>query len=149
MAIPRVVIPLALAAATAYAQLPDAPGKDAVMQVCATCHGPEVIEGHHQSRDEWVATIQNMITRGAEGTEEQFSAVLNYLVKNFGPKLAKVNVNQASAADLQSGLGLTEKEAAAIVKQREKAPFKAIEDLKKVPDLDYKKIEAQKDRVEF
>ena len=149
MAIPRLVIPLAFAAATAYAQLPDAPGKEAVMALCATCHGPEVIAGHHQSRDEWVSTIQNMITRGAEGTEEQFTAVLNYLVKNFGPQAVKVNVNQATAADLQSGLGLTDKEAAAIVKQREKGPFKAIEDLKKVPDLDYKKIEAQKDRIVF
>jgi competence protein ComEA len=149
MAIPRLVIPLAFAAATAYAQLPDAPGKEAVMALCATCHGPEVIAGHHQSRDEWVSTIQNMITRGAEGSEEQFTAVLNYLVKNFGPQAVKVNVNQATAADLQSGLGLTDKEAAAIVKQREKGPFKAIEELKKVPDLDYKKIEAQKDRIVF
>ena len=149
MAISRFVIPLAFASATAFAQLPDGPGKEAVQQVCGSCHGVDVIEGHHQSRDEWVATVQNMIQRGAEGTEEQFNAVLGYLVKNFGPQLPKVNVNQASAADLQSGLGLTDKEAAAIVKQREKAQFKAIEDLKKVPDLDYKKIEAQKDRVIF
>ena len=144
----RFSLPLAFALATAaYAQLPDGPGKDAVLQVCATCHGPEVIAGHHQSRDEWVSTIQKMITEGAQGTEEQFNAVLSYLVKNFGPQLPRINVNQASAADLQSGLGLTEKEAAAIVKQREKGPFKTIEDLKKLPDLDYKKIEAQKDRV--
>ena len=143
----RFSLPLALALATAaYAQLPDGPGKDAVVQVCGMCHGAEVVAGHHQSRDEWVSIIQKMITEGAEGTEEQFNAVLTYLVKNFGPA-TRINLNQASAADLQSGLGLTEKEAAAIVKQREKAPFKTIEDLKKVPDLDYKKIESQKDRV--
>jgi competence protein ComEA len=149
MAIPRLVIPLAFAAATAFAQLPDGPGKEAVQQVCSNCHGVEVVAGHHQSRDEWVSTLQNMIQRGAEGTEEQFTAVLNYLVKNFGPELPKINVNQASAADLQSGLGLTDKEAAAVVKQREKGAFKALEDLKKIPDLDYKKIEAQKDRIAF
>jgi competence protein ComEA len=132
-----------------YAQLPDGAGKDAVLQICGNCHEPTVIQGHHLSRDEWVSTIQKMITEGAQGTEDQFNAILGYLVKNFGPQLPKVNVNQASAADLQSGLGLSEKEAAAVVKQREKGAYKTVEDLKKVPDLDYKKIEAQKDRVIF
>jgi competence protein ComEA len=147
----RFALPLALAlAAAAHAQLPDGPGKDAVLQVCATCHGPEVIVGHRQSRDEWVSTMQQMITEGAQGTEEQFNAVLGYLVKNFGPQVVKININQASAADLQSGFGITEKEAAAIVKHRtEKGAFKVLEDLKKVPDLDYKKIEIQKDRLAF
>ena len=61
-----------------------------------------------------------------------------------------VNVNKASAADLESGLALTAKEAAAIVKYRtDKGAFKAVDDLKKVPDLDFKKIEAQKDRLVF
>jgi hypothetical protein len=40
---------------------------------------------HRQSRDEWVATIQKMIVAGAEGSEDQFTAVLSYLSKNFGP----------------------------------------------------------------
>ena len=144
----RFTLPLALAL-TAFAQddLPDGAGKEAFLQVCGSCHDAGVVAGHRQTRDEWVNTVQQMITRGAEGTEEQFNSTLTYLVKNFGPKAAAVNINQSSAADLQSSLGLSEKEAAAIVKQREKAQFKTIEDLKKVPDLDYKKIESQKDRV--
>ena len=148
MGILRLAISLTLAS-TAFAQLPDGPGKEAVLQVCGACHGVEVLSGHRQGRDEWVSTLQNMIQRGAEGTEEQFNAVLGYLVKNFGPQLPKVSVNQAPAAELQSELGLSEKEAAAIVKQRAKAAFKTVEDFKKVPDLDYKKIEAQKDRLTF
>jgi len=47
-------------------------------------------------------------------------------------------------------LGLLEREAEAIVKYRtDKGPFKTLEDLKKVPDLDFKKVEAQKDRLVF
>ena len=137
-------------AASALAQLPDGPGKDATQQICATCHSLDLLPNHRQSRDEWVSTIQKMMTAGAQGTEDQFTAVLDYLVKNFGPEAPRINVNQASAADLQSGLRLTEKEASAIVKYRtEKGPYKAAEDLKKVPDLDYKKIEAQKERLIF
>ena len=134
---------------TASAQWPDSPGKDVTLQLCGNCHDANVIREHRQSRDEWVATIQKMMAVGAEGTAEQFTAVLEYLARNFAP-LATINVNQAPAAELGTGLGLSEKEAAAIVKYRtDKGAFKTVEDLKKVPDLDFKKVEAQKDRIVF
>ena len=120
------------------------------MQLCGNCHDATIIQRHRQSRDEWIATIQKMMAAGAEGTEDQFMAVLEYVTKNFGPAAANINVNQAPAAELESGLGLSGKEAAAIVNYRtDKGPFKAMDDLKKVPDLDFKKIEAQKDRIVF
>jgi competence protein ComEA len=141
---------LALNGSIAFAQLPDGPGKEVTLQLCGNCHDASIIQMHRQSRDEWVATIQKMIASGAEGSEDQFTAVLAYLSKNFGPAEARINVNQAAAAELESGLGLLGKEAAAIVKYRtDKGPFKTVEDLKKVPDLDFKKIEAQKDRLVF
>jgi len=137
-------------ASIALAQWPDSPGKEVTLQLCGNCHDASIIQEHRQSRDEWVATIQKMIAAGAEGTEEQFTAVLAYISTNFGPAAARINVNQAAAAELATGLGLSEKEAAAIVKYRtDKGAFKAVEDLKKVPDLDFKKIEAQKDRLVF
>jgi competence protein ComEA len=137
-------------ASIAAAQWPDSPGKEVTLQLCGNCHEASIVEAHRQSRDEWTATIQKMMAVGAEGTEEQFTAALEYLSKNFGPAVARIKVNQASAAELGTGLGLSEKEAAAIVKYRtEKGPFKTVEDLKKVPDLDFKKIEAQKDRLVF
>lgn len=141
---------LILSSSIAIAQWPDGPGQDVTLQLCGNCHDADVIQAHRQSRDEWVATIQKMIAAGAEGTEDQFKAVLEYLSKNFAPVATTINVNQATAAELGSGLGLSEKEAAAIVKYRTgKGPFKALEDLKKVPDLDFKKIEAQKERLVF
>ena len=141
---------LALNGSIAFAQLPDSPGKEITLQLCGNCHDASIIQAHRQSRDEWIATIQKMMAAGAEGTEDQFTAVLEYVSKNFGPAAARINVNQASAAELESGLGLSGKEAAAIVKYRtDKGSFKTVEDLKKVPDLDFKKIEAQKDRLVF
>lgn len=131
-------------------QWPDGRGKEATLQLCSNCHEADVIQNHRQSRDEWISTIQKMIQTGAEGTEEQFGAVLEYVVKNYGPAAPHVKINEASAADIERGLTLTAKEAAAIVKYRtDKGSFKAIEDLKKVPDLDFKKIEAVKDRIDF
>jgi competence protein ComEA len=137
-------------ASIASAQWPDGPAKDVTLQLCGNCHDANIIQAHRQSRDEWIATIQKMIAAGAEGTDDQFAAVLEYVSKNFGPAAARINVNQVSAAELANGLGLSEKEAAAIVKYRaDKGAFKTVEDLKKVPDLDFKKIEAQRDRLVF
>jgi competence ComEA-like helix-hairpin-helix protein len=141
---------LALASPLAFAQWPDGAGKEITLQLCGNCHEASIIEQHRQPRDEWIATIQKMIGAGAQGTEEQFTAVLDYISKNFGPAAPRINVNEAAAGDLEKALGITSKEAAAIVKYRtDKGQFKKPEDLKAVPDLDYKKIEAQKDRLAF
>jgi len=144
---------LLVPAGAAWAQLPDGPGKDITVKICGNCHNAEVVAGYHMASEGWTNTISQMIDQGAEGSEAQFNAILAYLVKNFGPAgpaTAPINVNKAVAKDLETGLEITSNEAAAIVKYRqEKGAFKEIADLKKVPDLDYKKIEAKKDRLTF
>ena len=83
--------------------------------------------------------------------DEEFGAILKYLAKNFpAEELPKLNVNKATAIELESRLTLTRSQAAAILQHRaKKGPFKSIEDLKKVPGLDAAKIEAKKDRLAF
>jgi competence protein ComEA len=131
-------------------QWPEGPGKEITIQLCVNCHSADIVQAHRMTRDEWTSTIQKMIMQGAEGTPEQFNAVLDYLTKNFGPAAPHVKINEATAADLLNGLSLSEKEAAALVKYRTaNGPFKTLDDLKKVPDLDFKKIEAAKDRIDF
>ena len=67
--------------------------------------------------------------------------------KNF-PK--KIQINKASATELGNGLELSSKEAEAIVKYREEnGKIKDLEDLKKVPGLDAKKLEAKKEKLAF
>ena len=78
------ILALLFAASGMAQQFPDGPGKDVTLEICSNCHDPSVIVGHRQARDEWVATIQQMIASGAEGTPEQFKAILDYLSKNFG-----------------------------------------------------------------
>ena len=75
-------------------------------------------------------------------------AIVAYLAKNF--PVVKINVNKASAKDLEAGLELTTKESEAIIRYREaKGNFKTLDDLKKVPGLDAVKIESKKDRLDF
>jgi competence protein ComEA len=59
-------------------------------------------------------------------------------------------VNKATASQLASGLGLTTAEAEAVIEYRKKnGDFKTIDDLKKVPEVDAKKLDAKKDRLAF
>ncbi|HVT92152.1 MAG TPA: helix-hairpin-helix domain-containing protein [Bryobacteraceae bacterium] len=135
----------------AHAALPDGPGKDVTVQLCGKCHSPEQAASLRQDRDAWTETIAKMVSMGAQGSDEQFSEILDYLSKNFGPEApAPINVNKAGAVELESILLLTKTEAAAVLQYRsEKGAFKTIEDLRSVPGLDYKKIEAKKSRITF
>ena len=87
-----------------------------------------------------------MTENGAKGTDAEFEAVLNYLARYF----AQINVNKASAAEIQEVVDLSSEEAAAIVKYRQaNGDFKSVEEVGKVPGLDAKKIGERKDRILF
>ena len=133
-----------------YPELPAGAGKDTLVRVCSKCHSPDNVIANGQDRAGWEATITKMAGFGAVGTDDEFTEILDYLVKNFPADSGLINVNKAAAAQLASGLGLTDTEAAAVVDYRKKnGDFKTIDDLKKVPDVDAKKLDAKKDRLTF
>ena len=129
--------------------LPDGPGKDAVAKVCTQCHDTANIRKLRLAKDRWSEKIDDMVDRGAQGSDEEMMAVLDYLSKNFGPD-SKLYVNTAPFAELKSVLKLTNEETNAVLSYRDKnGDFKQWTDLAKVPGLDSKKIEAQKERLAF
>jgi competence protein ComEA len=102
----------------------------------------------HQSKDRWSAMVDEMIAKGATGSDDEISQVIAYFTANFGPK--RVNVNKATAADLAAALDISAANAEAIVHYRtDHGNFKAPQDLTKVPGIDARKIEDVKDRLEF
>ena len=131
-------------------ELPNAAGKDAVVKLCSGCHEPTIVMTANLSENGWPGEIQKMIGLGAQGTNEEFKEVLNYLVANASTPVSLVNVNSASEVELELALQLSRKEAIAIVEYRQKnGKFKSAEGLKKVPGVDPKKIDANKSRVSF
>src|ERR1700736_1463735 len=133
-------------------QLPDGPGKATTQRVCGTCHGAELVLGRQEDREGWGGVVNDMIERGAKGTDDEFFEVVDYLATNFSKTspVVKINVNKATAKDLEGALRLPAKQAAAIVQQREeKGAFKSLDDLQKVPGIDAGKIEANKKRLAF
>lgn len=131
-------------------QLPNAPGKDVVVKLCSGCHESTIVMTADLSENGWPGEIQKMIGLGAQGTNDEFKEVLDYLVANASTPVSLVNVNSASEAELELALQISRKEAIAIVAFREKnGKFKSAEDLKKVRGVDPKKIEINKSRVSF
>ena len=149
------------AVSTSPSALPPGEGKPIVERMCGSCHALKVVTSKRASPEQWAQLVDQMVSRGAEGTDEEIETVVEYLAKNFGldspPPAASektspqpVHVNQATAAELSAALGLTADEAGAIVAYREQnGKFKEWRELTKVPGVDASKIEANKERLVF
>jgi DNA uptake protein ComE-like DNA-binding protein len=152
---PRLVglaLALALAmtgAADARGQLPDAPGKDEVVRVCAGCHEPQRVAALRLTPAGWEDVVAKMVTLGAKATDDELKVITNYLAEQFRGEAAKpLNLNTASSVELESVAALLRKEAAAWIAHRTKnGPCKSLEDLKSVPGVPFKKIDERRDRL--
>jgi len=137
--------------ASAHAQetpsgLPEGAGRDAVKKICGTCHEIEAVVASRRTRIGWERSVDDMVTRGAEGSDEEMAAVVRYLTANFG----KVNVNTAAAAEIEKSLGFSAQEAQAIVAYREKSgKIKDFEELNKVPGVSAEKLQAKRGLIAF
>lgn len=118
----------------------------AFKRVCATCHDAERILSARRTRTQWEEVIDKMIERGAAGTDEDFTAAEQYLLRVSG----RVNVNRALGTDIVDVLGLTQKDADAILEYRKaNGEFKDFDELCKVPGIDLEKLKQGRDAVSF
>lgn len=141
------LLPFAFLAFAQAQELPDGSGKEVTNRICGACHQAGVVVKYRNAKEDWESVVEDMRGRGADGSDEDFKAILAYLARFFGPE---VNVNRAAAPDLESQLEITAEEAGAIVKYREaQGKFRDLSDLAKVPGLDMKKLEPIKQRIVF
>jgi competence protein ComEA len=143
---------LTLAARAACGQtLTEGPGRAATIRVCGKCHSPELAASLHQRRSAWEDTIIKMVKLGAQGSDEELEAVLNYLSTHFATEIpGPIDINKSRAVDLEAGLLLRRSQARAIIEYRDKNGFfKSIDDIRNVPGLDFQAIESKKSRIVF
>jgi competence protein ComEA len=127
---------------------PQADDKNAATytRVCSTCHDAQRILSNRRTKDQWGEVIDKMIERGAQGTDEDFAAVQDYLVSHYG----RINVNRGTAADLATVLKIPQKDAEAIVAFRTaNGPFTDFDALAKVPGLDLDTLKQNRDAISF
>ena len=145
------LLPVLLCSAFIWADIPAGPGKDDTVKYCGDCHSVEQAVSLRQGPEEWKATLEKMTGMGAKIPDSSYQSILGYLTSHFGADAPlPIRVNKASAVDLESLLLLKRSEARAIIDYRTAhGDFKSIDDLRKVPALDFKKIEAKKDLLVF
>jgi competence protein ComEA len=141
-------IALALLAAAGVAQEPPAAkSKAAFERVCSGCHKLDSATSSRRTREQWQDTIEAMISKqGAKIGDEEFGPILDYLVAAYG----KVNVNKATADEMVEVVGVSLKEAEAIVKYRkDNGGFEDFDALGKVPGVDRNKLEKSREAIAF
>jgi len=143
---------LLLAAAIAKpADLPPGEGREILIRDCVGCHKAEDFASYRHTKEEYRAIVSRMGAR-AQAPDKDLDEITAYLSQSF-PKVedsSKINVNRASAKELETRLNLTAKEAETIVGYRERhGDFRAIGDLYQIYGVDGRKIEAAKDKISF
>ena len=74
-----------LLAPTASVAQTDAVARETFQKVCGACHPAETVTAQRRTRAQWQESINSMVARGAKGTEEELTLVLDYLTAQFGP----------------------------------------------------------------
>jgi competence protein ComEA len=138
-----------LARAASEPALPDGPGKETFTSVCSLCHSPTAPMGKQWTRQQWESKVTEMLQEEPDVTREERAAIVEYLAANFKPG-GKIYINQAKAADLETALDISAKDAAELVRYRgDNGEFKTLDDLKKLPFLNAARMESLKDRIVF
>lgn len=125
---------------------PQVNGKAVLQRACVQCHEVGVATRSRYTEDGWRRLVQTMVQRGAVLSEPEIADVIAYLTKHFG----KTNVNKATAAQIEQGLGLTQQEARAIIAYRQQnGEIKNMQQLKSLPGVSPDKIQAKAAEVAF
>jgi competence ComEA-like helix-hairpin-helix protein len=143
------------------AKVPDPPVKDMTAEqeekwavetealvegACVSCHPIADITKVRKTWVDWNNTVVRMAALGLEVDEDQLTAVKLYMTRYYG----LVNVNKASAAEIAAVVGLSGKEAAAVVAYREAhGDFADANALTKVEGIDKAKITDAAEALRF
>jgi len=132
----------------AVSGLPEGAGSDVVSRMCgSSCHEISQVTQIRASADRWWRIVDEMVARGATGSDEDIETVVYYLASHFG---VPVNVNQATKEDIETHLYLSDEDASRIVSYRKaQGIFKGWEDLQKVPGIDLDALREVRDNITF
>jgi hypothetical protein len=125
----------------------DAPRKpSAVLQeACGACHGLNRLDTS-RNRSEWKDTVERMVANGADVKANEMESLIGFITRFYGET---IDINKASAQQIQEELDMTPAEAEMIVKARgANGAFKAYDDVKK-SGVDAKRLDPIKDRLKY
>ena len=120
--------------------------EETTIALCGQCHPIQEITRTRLTWSEWSDSVLTMGALGVPTTEARLTTVKLYLTRYYGA----VYINTATAAEISAVLGLSSKDAAAIVEYRKaNGRFANAEALAKVAGIDKSRIEEQPEAIRF
>ena len=90
---------LASALAANAQTLPEGKGRAEFQRICSSCHSVNMATSQRMTHSEWAGVVNDMVSRGAQGSTEDLDNVVIYLSANFGKdKPSAVGAAPAQAA---------------------------------------------------
>src|ERR1700712_108847 len=68
-----------------FKALPEGPGRDVMVRVCAQCHSPEIAAQQKLDAQGWKDLVNQMANNGANATDAEFDTIAKYLAASFPP----------------------------------------------------------------
>ena len=91
--------------------LPNGQGKDEFQRICGNCHSVSIATSQRMTKAQWTDVVNDMVSRGAQGTQQDLDNVVGYLSTHFGqgappaaspaPAAAPAVVKEAPLSDEQ------------------------------------------------
>ena len=79
---------LAFAVSVQAQSLPEGRGRAEFQRICGTCHSLAMATSQRLTRGEWTRIVNDMVARGAQGTQDELDNVMTYLTASFCKRLA-------------------------------------------------------------
>ncbi len=90
-------------------RLPDGEGKVYVQTFCTNCHGLDFVVEQRKSREDWEATVFQMLDRLSPGMESEAEIIANYLSQHFAVeerKAEEILIPAASPSEEAFSVGI-------------------------------------------
>jgi competence protein ComEA len=118
----------------------------AFTKVCVRCHASDKVVEGRRYKTQWDQVIEQMIARGAMGSDDELDVIFDYLVSQYG----RVAINTAPADEIAQVLHLDESVAETIVQQRRaNGAFADFAALAAVPGVPVAALEKLRDAIVF
>jgi mono/diheme cytochrome c family protein len=69
--------------------LPPGKGRELVRSRCVDCHGLELVVGQQATKEGWAAMVREMVSNGANLTDDEISTIVAHLADKFPPTATK------------------------------------------------------------
>jgi putative heme-binding domain-containing protein len=64
--------------------LPGGKGKAEFQRICSNCHSVSMATSQRMDQAQWTGVVNDMVSKGAQGTQQDFDNIVAYLTANYG-----------------------------------------------------------------